>query len=287
MNEKLGLKTELKRLRFRANLAVRRFKSRTVYNTRCIPDKDQPSVTVFISSWNTVDALKITIASLLKCTDYQNFRVLVADNSSNDGSAEFLRLLSKKKILDIVENETPMLHSFWIDWVLHYVNSEYVVLVDSDVLFLGKDWLSDLIREFQNHPAVGIVSGEVKPMTLGKATDWTTNEIIDTPETPCSWLFAIRRNLVDHVTTSFAFVRSGVNPDTGRPLGYDTGGLFLKDMIEKGYKHIIMPTSYMNKWYHFGSLSWFGSRGTENRAYIEFKQMQIEEIKKMARRFRI
>lgn len=276
----MKIKNYIKRLRLLLKFSLMRLKSKFLHETQCLPVEKQPEVVVFISSLNTLYPLKLTIDSLLKNTSYKNKTILVADNASTDGSLEFLRDLASKKIITLHSHDKPMPHSYWVNWAFRSAKSKYVFFVDSDILFLGKDWLSDMIARFESDPKIGILSGEPKPMFLNYVEP-VSGETVDNGEAPCTWLFAIRTELREQIPTLFDFVKVGTNPETGNTLIYDTGGLFLRDMLAKGYLHEIMPVWYQNKWYHFGSLSWY-SNVKSSQDYLDFKEMQLSEIRRLA-----
>jgi len=50
----------------------------------------QPRVSVIILNWNTKHFLEKFLPSVVQ-TNYQNLEIIVADNGSTDGSADFVR----------------------------------------------------------------------------------------------------------------------------------------------------------------------------------------------------
>jgi GT2 family glycosyltransferase len=50
-----------------------------------------PKVCIIILNWNGKELLKDCLSSIFKLTDYPNYKVIVVDNGSTDGSVEFVK----------------------------------------------------------------------------------------------------------------------------------------------------------------------------------------------------
>jgi GT2 family glycosyltransferase len=57
-----------------------------------------PKVCIIILNWNGKELLKDCLYSLFKLTDYPNYKVIVVDNGSTDGSVEFVKNIFPKQI---------------------------------------------------------------------------------------------------------------------------------------------------------------------------------------------
>jgi glycosyltransferase involved in cell wall biosynthesis len=278
-----GLKSRLvyqvRIVKYHLRLRYRKLKAKQQHLTRPLPVDKQPSVTLFISNMNTRYALELALESAQKWTGYKNYRFIIADNASTDGSREYLQSLKSDKIR-IIFNDQPRQHAEWLDQMFHEVETDYWFAVDSDMLFLGADWLSDMVQAIEADPGAYFVSGEPKMGSLNEIEPFGKQRV-DSGECPCTWLFGVRTSLRDHLDTSFAFAHDGTNPATGNLMTYDTGGKLLRDAYAKGLRHVIMPEWYQLKWYHFGSLSW-SSTDYMDDGYMAFKAFQKEDIKRRA-----
>ncbi|MFM7322641.1 MAG: glycosyltransferase family A protein, partial [Armatimonadota bacterium] len=146
-------------------LAIHRFQA-AFHRTRCAPRPDSPKVEVVVCSLNTLDPLRLTLATLRKHTRYPRFELRVIDNASSDGSAEYLRARAELGELRLVEAERRY-HSDWVEERFRSSDASIVVFVDSDMIFFESDWLDDIVGAFEADPEVGVVSGEPKPFTAG------------------------------------------------------------------------------------------------------------------------
>jgi hypothetical protein len=150
--------------------------------------------------------------------------------------------------------------------------------VDSDMLFMGSDWLSDLIRTMQATQHLYILAAERNCATSGYVEP-VSGTSIDSAETFSTWLFCTRTSLREHTTTSFDFYKDEASATQKRPLCYDTGGRLLQDMRLQGLEFATMPASYRWKYHHFGALSWIDSHAPQQRLR-EFKEAQLADIKR-------
>lgn len=238
-----------------------------------------PQVTLFISSLNTRHSLELTIKSLLKYTSYPNFQLLIADNASVDGSLEYLESLQIANVpIKLIKSNEAKLHSDWLDEVHKTVDTPYWIAVDSDILFFCKDWIVDMVNIMENNPDLYLLNAEKSAACL--CPDPLSDEILEMGEHPSTWLFCVRTSLRDHIDSSFKLVNLGRNQETGRIKSYDTGGLLLNTMKEKGLQHGYMPSWFFYKYYHFGSMSWIMKVKT-SESHLKFKQHQLKHIKEM------
>ena len=268
-------------LKYRAKIFLRQLAGRFLPKKSPLSLDSLPQVTLFISSLNTRYPLELTIKSLLKNTSYPNFQLLIADNASVDGSLEYLESLQIANIpIKLIKSNKARLHSDWLDEVYKTVDTPYWIAVDSDLLFFCQDWIVDMVNVMQNNPNLYLLNAE-KSAAEWVGAEPVSGEIIEMGEHPSTWLFCVKTDLRDHVDSSFKFANLGKNPETGRAKTYDTGGVLLNTMREKGLRYDYMPSWFFYKYYHFGSMSWGMKSPTANKHYLKFKQHQINHIKEM------
>jgi hypothetical protein len=122
--------------------------------------KDQPSVAIIILNWNglvdTIDCL-----NSLKEIDYQNYKVVVVDNASTDGSQELIRRNFPQHHL-ICNSENlgfPEGNNVAIRWALSH-NYDYVLLLNNDTV-VEKDFLVKLVNVCSSDRDCGIVGPNI------------------------------------------------------------------------------------------------------------------------------
>jgi GT2 family glycosyltransferase len=120
----------------------------------------KPMVRVVVLNWNGRDMTADCLRSLLAMQDV-NFRILVIDNGSSDGSERFLR--DSFSEVDVIANKYNVGFAagcnIGMKWALEE-NAEYVLLVNNDTL-LAPSLLRELVREAEAHPQAAILSPKI------------------------------------------------------------------------------------------------------------------------------
>jgi GT2 family glycosyltransferase len=123
---------------------------------------------VVIATFNGLVFTRLCIESLLANTDYPDYEVIVVDNGSTDGTADYLRVLVR---------DHPHVRALFNDCNRGFAcaNNQGMALADGDILILlnsdtmlppspltpdesrnGEGWLTRLVRHLQD-PAIGLV----------------------------------------------------------------------------------------------------------------------------------
>jgi hypothetical protein len=119
---------------------------------------DKPEVAIVILNYNGLDYLRQFLPSVL-ATTYPNYRVIIADNGSQDGSVEFLRRhYPELALISITDN-----HGFagGYNRALKEVVSDYYILLNSDVE-VSQDWLDPLIELMENDKRVAVCQPKIR-----------------------------------------------------------------------------------------------------------------------------
>lgn len=104
---------------------------------------DGPKVSILISSYNSVEFLRLAIGSIQEQT-WKNIEILVTDDCSTDGSREILREMAQEDPrLVIIENKTNFGTYGNRNAMLHRATGEFVTVHDSD------DWSHPQMIEHQ------------------------------------------------------------------------------------------------------------------------------------------
>lgn len=114
-------------------------------------------VDIITLSYNRADLLNRCYTSLMRNTDYANWRWHVCDNGSRDNSVDVINRLedSRVSITHLPNNSL----SFGEGNNLIFRNKasgEYVLFLNNDVL-VGKNWLSEMVTILENDSEVGVV----------------------------------------------------------------------------------------------------------------------------------
>ncbi len=103
--------------------------------------KNLSPVTLIVLNFNGKPHLEQCIDSLL-ATDYKCFKVVVIDNASTDGSAEFIE--SNYPTVKVIRHNHNYGYAFGYNLVIDAIQNEHIVLLNNDV-FVKPNWLKELM----------------------------------------------------------------------------------------------------------------------------------------------
>lgn len=124
----------------------------------------EPLITIIILHWRTYGHTSQCLKTLAEL-DYTNYRILLADNGSHDGSFE--RLQREFPEVETLEYATNLGFAAGINPAMRRAleaGSDYVLLINSDVL-VAPDLLTRLAAAAEAHHEIGIMS----PKTVWEA----------------------------------------------------------------------------------------------------------------------
>lgn len=117
---------------------------------------------VIILNWNGRKLLERFLPMVLRHTLNEATEVMVADNDSSDDSVDFLRSRFPQVHLTVFDKNYGFAEGY--NKALQRVNSEYVVLLNSDIE-VGENWLVPLIDYLDKHPDVSAVQPKILAQT--------------------------------------------------------------------------------------------------------------------------
>lgn len=104
-----------------------------------------PLVSVLVISRDGRPHLQRLIAGLLHHTDYPDLELIVVDNASSDGSAEYLRSLDVPFALTVVSSETNLSFSEANQKAYERASGELLLLLNNDVEPFEAGWLREMV----------------------------------------------------------------------------------------------------------------------------------------------
>lgn len=103
---------------------------------------EQPKVSVIILNWNTKHFLERFLPTVIK-TDYKNLEIIVADNGSTDGSADFVRENFKEVKLITFDKNYGFCSGY--NKAIEFAKGDYIVLLNSDIE-VTPNWINPIIN---------------------------------------------------------------------------------------------------------------------------------------------
>jgi hypothetical protein len=114
---------------------------------------DAPRVSIVIVTWNGLPLLQQCLPSVV-ATDYPNLEIIVADNASSDGSAEWIEATHPS--VTVVRHPENWAFARGNNAALAHARGDYVLLLNNDVE-VPPGWLGPLVATMEAHPDVGAV----------------------------------------------------------------------------------------------------------------------------------
>lgn len=112
---------------------------------------DEYPLTVLICQRQTRDATQLCIESLLRF--YPNVKILVVDGRSQDSSTLYLQFMSLKyPNIRLWERDGTNSHGDTMhEAIMGYINTEYVLLMDSDVITMRHGMIEGMMDQFKKN----------------------------------------------------------------------------------------------------------------------------------------
>src|SRR5215510_7968959 len=93
---------------------------------------------------NALDMTRLSTLETLRRISGQDAWLVIVDNASNDGTEQWLKLLSQRGDIDLIRSEINLGHGPALELARSKTRSPYLVALDSDAFPLSDDWLPRL-----------------------------------------------------------------------------------------------------------------------------------------------
>ena len=127
-----------------------------------------PPASIIIAVYNNLGLTQMCLESIFRDTEYPNYEVIVVDNASRDGTAEWLAEEARREPrLRVIYNADNRGFSAANNQGLHVARGEFLCLLNNDTV-VTPGWLSTLIGHLRETPRLGLV-GPVSNMVGNEA----------------------------------------------------------------------------------------------------------------------
>ena len=126
---------------------------------RCTRAQGNPSVCALVLNWNGKEHLEYSLPSLL-ATDYSPWELVLVDNASTDGSAEYAGSFSG---ITLIRNDRNLQYAAGNNVGIRYAlrkNVQYVAILNNDVR-VDPRWLTVGVRTAEENPKIACVGYRV------------------------------------------------------------------------------------------------------------------------------
>ena len=175
-------------------------------------------VAIIISTYNQEELLKITLNSVLKKTNYKNYKIFVMDDSGKGEIAKNIKKEFKKVTLIVNENNLGFSKSnnIGIKRAIEKYNPDYLLLLNDDTEVVQRDWLKKMIEVGESDENIGILGCKIIypdgslqwffsdgkmhfDKTNRKHRDRNDTEVIKDVENVIGACFLIKRKVLDEI----------------------------------------------------------------------------------------
>lgn len=116
-----------------------------------------PKISIIVLCYNQLNYTKQCVESVLHTTAYPNYELILVDNASSDGTADYLQSVKQRSgQIKVVLNQTNRGFAGGNNDGIAVADGEYLVLLNNDTV-VTRGWLTNMLKHFQNDSAVGLV----------------------------------------------------------------------------------------------------------------------------------
>ena len=123
----------------------------------------EPRVAIITSTFNQEKLLEISLNSVLKKTNYKNYKIFVIDDS---GKGEIGKKIKKNfKKVDVTINREnkgfSKSNNIGIKKAIKFFNPDYFLLLNDDIEIVDKDWLKKMVKVGESYNKIGILGCKI------------------------------------------------------------------------------------------------------------------------------
>ena len=251
-----------------------------------------PLVSIVVICWNNKRYLNDCLSSVLSLA-YPNIEVLLTDNASSDGSADYVR--QNFPPITVIQNEKNLGFAEGNNVAMRQAKGKYVVTLNPDTK-VDERWIEELVKVAEKDKRIGSCASKVLFLNNPKRIDSVGELILRTGDAMGKGFYSIDRGQYDEQEEIF-----GVTAGAGfyRKRMLNEIGLFDKDLFTwyedvdlmwrirlTGWKCIYVPSAIVYH-HHSGTVDDLNPMKIyylhRNRLYVIFKNYSLRLLKKYSK----
>lgn len=123
--------------------------------------QDAPRVSLIIPNHNAPETLQACVRSVLECTEYPNYEILVAENNSSDPAVfAYYEELQREDGVRVERLDEPFNFSRINNWAAGRATGDLLLFLNNDTEVITRDWLTRLAA-LVTQPGVGAAGAKL------------------------------------------------------------------------------------------------------------------------------
>lgn len=126
-----------------------------------LASKNQPHVSIIIPFRDKVDLLEKCLLSIKQKTLYQNYTIILVNNSSSQAETlAFLQSIASQPKVRVIEYNKEFNYSAINNFAVRHADTELVLFLNNDTEIITPEWLDEMVAKMQND-SVGVVGARL------------------------------------------------------------------------------------------------------------------------------
>ena len=232
----------------------------------------KPVVSIVIPVHNQITYTKSCIESIKKFTHIP-YELIIVDDASNDGTAEYLNTC---KDVIIKKNKVNRGYPISCNIGIQASTGDYIVLLNNDTI-VTENWLNNMLEVFKADSKVGIVgpvSNSISGFQLDKSANYSSIDSMHlfakkiSSERKYSWMITPRITFVCAVIRKELIETIGGLDERFSPGNFEDDDFCLRTTLA-GYKIVIAQDVFIH---HYGSMSFKSDGNDEYNKRLEINR---------------
>ncbi len=132
-----------------------------------------PKISIVIVSYNHKDYLGPCLDSLLSQT-YSNYEIIVVDNNSSDGSADYVQ--TTYPLIKVIKSKQNLGFAGGNNLGVQQASGEYLAFINPDTT-VDPQWLEALLKPFKHMPQIGMTTAKILLMKYPSHINTCGNDV--------------------------------------------------------------------------------------------------------------
>jgi GT2 family glycosyltransferase len=147
-----------------------------------------PLVSIVVVTYNNLPLTRMCLASIRARTEYPRYEIVVVDNGSGDGTAEYLRQVAAESLdTKVILNSENRGFAAANNQGLAVARGEILCLLNNDTV-VARGWLSSLVRALRLNPSWGLVGPVTNAIGNEARVNVDYEDIEEMPEWAARWV---------------------------------------------------------------------------------------------------